>query len=220
MLRKHRMIGVKWALQHKMVLGDVDERYRGTSDDELAALAAHEPQAFPELLNRYYRIILYKVAHVKACGMDADDLMQEASLGLYSAVQSYTGQEDASFRTFAGVCIDNRLRSAIRNSARDKNKPLSHYMELSDYYKQEDAFSAADAGTDPEATVLIDESVAELRQRLRELLSEREYQVFTQYHLNDCSYEDIAKSLDMDAKAVDNALQRVRRKLKNALLRD
>jgi len=93
-------------------------------------------------------------------------------------------------------------------------------MERSDYYKQEDAFSAAEAGADPESTVLIDESVAELRQRLRTLLSEKEYQVFTQYHLNDCSYEDIAKSLDMDAKAVDNALQRVRRKLKNALLRD
>ncbi len=202
-----------------MVLEDVNERFRGIPDEELAALAAQEPQAFSELLGRYYRIILYKVANVKACGMDADDLMQEASLGLYSAVRGYSDRESASFRTYAGVCIDNRLRSAIRNSARDKNKPLSHYMELSDYYRQEDAFSAADAGTDPEATVLIDESVAELRQRLRELLSEKEYQVFTQYHLNDCSYEDIAKCLGMDAKAVDNALQRVRRKLKNALSR-
>ena len=203
-----------------MVLEGRNDRFSGVSDDELAAMAAHDPQAFPELLNRYYRIILYKVAHVKACGMDADDLMQEASLGLYSAVRSFSAKENASFRTYAGVCIDNRLRSAIRNSARDKNKPLSHYMELSDYYKQEDAFSAADAGTDPEAMVLIDESVAELRQRLMELLSEKEYQVFTQYHLHDCSYEDIAECLGMDTKAVDNALQRVRRKLKSALFRD
>ena len=207
-------------MPHRIVPEDISELYRGVSDDELAALAAHEQQAFPELLNRYYRIILYKVAHVKACGMDADDLMQEASLGLYSAVRSFSAKENASFRTYAGVCIDNRLRSAIRNSARDKNKPLSHYMELSDYYKQEDAFSAADAGTDPEAMVLIDESVAELRQRLMELLSEKEYQVFTQYHLHDCSYEDIAECLGMDTKAVDNALQRVRRKLKSALFRD
>jgi len=214
------MIGVKYGLPHSMVLEDLNDRFSGVSDDELAAMAAHDPQAFPELLNRYYRIILYKVANVKACGMDADDLMQEASLGLYNAVRSFSPREEASFRTYAGVCIDNRLRSAVRNSARDKNKPLTHYMELSDYYKQEDAFSAAEAGADPESTVLIDESVAELRQRLRTLLSEKEYQVFTQYHLNDCSYEDIAKSLDMDAKAVDNALQRVRRKLKNALLRD
>lgn len=203
-----------------MVLEDTGDMYRGVSDEELAARASVEPQAFPELLSRYYRIILYKVAHVKVCGMDADDLMQEASLGLHNAVRTFSAQENTSFRTYAGVCIDNRLRSAIRNSVRDKNKPLSHYMELSDYYKQEDAFSAADAGTDPEATVLIDESVAELRQRLRELLSEKEYQVFTQYHLHDCSYEDIAKCLGMDTKAVDNALQRVRRKLKNALLRD
>ena len=203
-----------------MVLEDLSDRFRGVSDEELAALAVSDPQAFSELLSRYYRIILYKVASVKACGMDADDLMQEASLGLYSAVRSYSDRENAAFRTYAGVCVDNRLRSAIRNSARDKNKPLSHYMELSDYFRQEDAFSEADTGADPEAMVLIDESVAELRQRMKELLSEREYQVFTQYHLNDCSYEDIAKSLDMDAKAVDNALQRVRRKLKNALLRD
>ena len=213
------MIGVKWDLPHRMVLNDLSELYSGVSDEALAALAANDPQAFSELLSRYYRIILYK-ASVKACGMDTDDLMQEASLGLYSAVRTYSPEEKAAFRTYAGVCVDNRLRSAIRNSARDKNKPLSHYMELSDYYRQEDALSAADAGTDPEAMVLIDESVAELKQRLRELLSEKEYQVFTQYHLNDCSYEDIAKCLGMDTKAVDNALQRVRRKLKNALFRD
>ncbi len=207
-------------MPHSIVLPDVSDQFRGVSDDELAAMALHEQQAFPELLNRYYRIILYKIASVKACGMDADDLMQEASLGLYNAVRTFSKGESASFRTYAGVCIDNRLRSAVRNSARDKNKPLTHYMELSDYYRQEDAFSTADAGTDPEATVLIDESVAELRQRLKKLLSDREYQVFTQYHLNDCSYEDIAKCLGMDAKAVDNALQRVRRKLKNALSGD
>jgi len=203
-----------------MVLWDVGNRFDGVSDEELALMALKEQQAFPELLNRYYRIILYKVASVKACGMDADDLMQEASLGLYSAVRTFCAKENTSFRTYAGVCIDNRLRSAVRNSARDKNKPLTHYMELSDYYRQEDAFSTADTGTDPEATVLIDESVAELRQRLRELLSEKEYQVFTQYHLNDCSYEDIAKCLGMEAKAVDNALQRVRRKLKKSLSGD
>ncbi len=209
------MIGVKDGLQHRMVLEDVADRYLGVSDEELAALSAREPQAFPELLSRYYHIILYKVAHVKACGMDADDLMQEASLGLFSAARSFSAGQAASFRTYAGVCIDNRLRSAVRNSAREKNRPLSQYMELSDYYRQEDT---ADAGADPEALVLIDESVAELKQRLRELLSEREYQVFTQYHMHDCSYEEIAGCLGMDAKAVDNALQRVRRKLKKALV--
>ncbi len=204
-----------------MVLEDAGDRYYGVSDEELAALAVNEPQAFSELLNRYYRIILYKIAGVKACGMDADDLMQEALIGLYGAVSTFSPAEGAAFGTYAGVCIDNRLRSAVRNSARDKNKPLTHYMELSDYYRQEeDAFSTADKGTDPEATVLIDESVAELRQRLKKLLSDREYQVFTQYHLQDCSYEEIAKSLGMDAKAVDNALQRVRRKLKKSLSGD
>ena len=205
------MIGVNYSLP-------LNRSLSGLTDEALAALAAREQQAFPELLNRFHNIILYKIASVKTCGMDADDLMQEASLGLYSAVRTFSAGKNASFRTYAGVCIDNRLRSAVRNSARDKNKPLSHYMELSDYYKQEDAFSTTDAGTDPEAMVLINESVAELRQRLQTLLSEKEYQVFTQYHLNGRSYEDIAKCLGMDAKAVDNALQRVRRKLKNALL--
>jgi len=206
------MIGVKYSLP-------LNTSFDGFSDDELAVLVAQEQQAFPELLNRFHNIILYKIASVKTCGMDADDLMQEASLGLYDAVRSFSADKNASFRTYAGVCIDNRLRSAVRKSARDKNKPLSHYLELSDYYKQEDAFSSADAGTDPEAMVLINESAAELHQQLQKLLSKKEYLVFTQYHLNGCSYEDIAKSLGMGSKAVDNALQRVRRKLKNALLK-
>lgn len=204
-----------------MVREDVGDIFGGVSDEELAALAkAKQPHAFPELLNRFYQLMLYKVANVRArgssFGVDMDDLMQEASLGLHGAVVTFSPDEGASFRTYAGVCIDNRLRSAMRKSAREKNKPLTHYIELSDLCEGEDALDKADAGADPEAQVLIGESVSELRAHMRALLSDNEYNTFTQY-LSGCSYEDIAKSLGTNTKAVDNALQRVRRKLRDSL---
>ncbi len=196
---------------------DTGNLFIGVNDEELARLAAEKyPQAFTELLNRYTRLMLYKISCIKPSGDEAQDYMQECSLALLDAVESYSGEGKASFRTYAGVCIDNRLRSVLRRSESDKNKPLSGYLELSDYLSRSEINGEVSGGTDPEEQILIRESIAELHGQLREKLSELEYKVFTMY-LAGRSYQDIANNLGIAEKAVNNALQRVRRKLKPGL---
>ena len=200
-------------MPHDFVREDVGQLFCEVSDEELSAMAHEKDQkAFSELLNRYTEVMLGKIAYIKPCGMDADDIMQECSLGLLDAVNGYKTDGGASFRTFAGVSMDNRIKSAVRSGARDKNKPLSCYVELSNYYASE----RADGCTDPEELVLIQESVAELRGYMVSLLSDTEYHVLDSY-LSGASYDAIAAELGICAKSVDNALQRVRRKLRRAV---
>lgn len=195
---------------------DTGNTFIGVSDEELVCLAAEKhPQAFSELLNRFTRLMLYKISCVRTTGDEAQDLMQECSLALLHAAESYSTDGKASFRTYAGVCIDNCIRSAMRRSASEKNKPLSGYMELSDYLSTSEGNGEVSGGTDPEEQILISESIAELHQRLKAELSELEYKVFTMY-LAGRSYRDIAESVGIAEKSVNNALQRVRRKLKTS----
>lgn len=204
-------------LQRNFVREDVGDMFLGINDEELACLAKNKhPHAFSELLNRYTKLMLYKISCIRPDGSEADDFMQECSLALLDAVDSYSSENKASFRTYAGVCIDNRLKSVLRKSVSEKNKPLSGYVEINDYFSSSEAGSAVSKGSDPEEQILVRESVTELRQRLAEQLSKTEYEVFSMY-LNGRSYEDIAKSIGVSQKTVDNALQRVRRKLKVGL---
>lgn len=204
-------------LQHEFVREDVGDMFLGKSDEELARLALKkQPHAFSELLNRYTRLMLYKISCVRSGGSEADDFMQECSLGLLDAVESYSAEEKASFRTYAGVCMDNRLKTALRKSASEKNKPLRGYVEISDYLEGSDADNTLGRGINPEEQMLINESAAELKQRLKELLSKKEHEVFSLY-LSGRSYEEISKAMGVSLKTVDNALQRVRRKLKAGL---
>ena len=204
-------------MQRNFVREDVGDMFLGINDEELARLAEKKhPHAFSELLNRYTRLMLYKISCIRPGGLEADDFMQECSLALLDAVGSYSSENKASFKTYAGVCIDNRLKSVLRKSESEKNKPMLGYVEINDYLESSEAGSAVSKGSDPEEQILISESAAELRQRLTELLSKTEYEVFSMY-LNGRSYEDIAKSIGVSQKTVDNALQRVRRKLKAGL---
>jgi len=188
--------------------------FLGVSDEELVRLAAEkQPHAFSELLNRYTKLILYKISRIKPVADETEDYMQECSLALLKAVGSYSAEGKASFRTYAGVCIENCLLSVLRSEESDKNKPLSGYMEISDYYSRTDISGEVSGETDPEEQILIRESVEELQQQLKKRLSELEYKVFTMY-LAGRSYHDIAEYFGISEKAVNNALQRVRRKLK------
>lgn len=198
---------------------DVGGMYVGVSDGELAAMAAaKKPLAFSELLNRFTGLMLMKISFLRPRGMDANDLMQECSLGLLDAVGSYRPEAGASFGTYAEVCIDNRLRSAMRRAGREKNRPLEQYLELSELGGESEAeLSEHEPGMqNPETALLIRESTAELMGQIRALLSDIEYKVFTLY-LSGNSYIGIAGQLGTSEKAVDNAIQRVRRKLRKTV---
>ena len=204
-------------LQRDFVREDVGDMFLGTTDEELARLVMEkQPHSFSEMLNRYTRLMLYKISCIRSGAAEADDLMQECSLGLLDAAENFSAEGAASFRTYAGICIENRLKTVMRMSGSEKNKPLRGYVEISDYLEGSDADDTLGKGVDPEEQILIKESVSELRQKLKELLSKREYKVFSLY-LNGCSYDEIAKKVGISPKAVDNALQRARRKLRVGL---
>lgn len=200
-------------MHSKFCRDDTSSLFIGVTDEELVSLAAKKhPNAFSELLNRYTRLMLYRISCIKPVSDETEDYMQECSIALLDAVESYTPGK-ASFRTYASTCIDNRLRSVRRSANSEKNRPMSGYLEINDYLAQPDVCNEAAPLSDPEEQMMISESISELHQRLRARLSEREYKVFTMY-LSGRSYDYIAASLGMTRKSVSNALQRVRAKLR------
>jgi len=191
---------------------DTGDAFDGVTDEALAELVVKKhPNAFSELLNRYTKLMLHKISCTHPAVSEMEDYMQECSLALLRAAQSYSGDGKASFRTYAGICIENRLRSIQRSTNSDKNRSLVGYVELTDYLS--DIGDETSDEADPEAMMIIRESVREQQLLLRERLSQLEYRVFSGY-VAGMSYQEIAGTLGLSEKAVNNAMQRIRRKLK------
>ena len=204
-------------MRSDFVREDISDFFCGVSDEELAKRASEgQSDAFSELLNRYTGLIIYKILCKKPVGEDTDDYMQECSLALLDAVKGYCVGGAASFKTYASVCIQNRLISLKRSQEREKNKPMADYVEISDYLSQSSASEQTARDSDPEEQLLLSESIKELRKSLSEKLSGFEFKVFSLFY-EGCSYDEIAKALGVPKKKVDNALQRIRHKLKDFL---
>ena len=143
--------------------------------------------------------------------LEADDLCQEGLLGLLDAVRNYREDGGASFRTYAGVCITNRIIMAYRWAAGRKNFPLNNFVPLSEEGASCGVFAGEEAN--PEKMLVEEEDLLLLKRFISRGLSKMERQVLMLY-LGGYSYKEIADSLCITSKAADNALQRVRRKLK------
>ncbi len=163
--------------------------------------------AFEEMTARYQGLISHISSRYSAAGFDHADFMQEGLLALLSACKSYNADESkASFRTYAGVCISNRFLSVIRSAATKGAIPFDRIDSIDD-------IEIADSNrTNPETLIIEQESSNQLRQLIRDKLSELEMKVLRLY-LGGKSYADISKSLSVSPKSVDNALQRIRKKL-------
>nr|WP_319488372.1 sigma-70 family RNA polymerase sigma factor [uncultured Caproiciproducens sp.] len=184
------------------------------TDSQLACLVSSgNSDAFVELTGRYMSLIRVKAAPFRCTMLEADDLCQEGLLGLLSAARTYDSDGKAGFKTYAGVCINNRIIMAYRTAASRKNLPLNNFVSLSDSGAQMDM---TDCTSDPEILLMDSESYKTMQLRMKELLSKLEQQVLMLY-LGGCSYHDIAEKLNVTSKVVDNALQRVRLKLKQLL---
>lgn len=188
------------------------------ADEALCTLAASGDRIAEEaLVMRYHRLVRICARPYFLAGGDSEDLIQEGMVGLLAAIREYDSGKAASFRTFAEVCIKNRLISVIKAAARDKHIPLNNYVSFEtplfsgngDHY----AYGAADQlQEDPEAILLGREAFQERMRALEGQLSGFEASILRLY-LNGLSYSEIAAEVNKSPKSVDNAVQRIRRKV-------
>ncbi len=190
-------------------------------DNYLIALAKQgRPDAYDKIVRRYYGFVRLKASSYFLIGGDADDLIQEGLVGLYKAVRDYRSDRESSFRNFAELCITRQIITAVKTSTRNKHTPLNEYVSFS----QTPSASGGDGDPtldemlpgptvhDPVNQVISSEELHSLVGCLSSVLSELESSVLSLY-LDGHSYEAVSDRLDCDTKTVDNALQRVKRKV-------
>ena len=197
-------------------------KYEELTDEELIALLRDgDQEAMEKLLNKYKEMVLKKAKSMYILGGDSDDLIQEGMLGLFKAVRDYDCGRDASFRTFAQLCVTRQLYTAVTASSRKKHLPLNTAVSLSrpvreDGGEEEEEFLdclEADASSNPEVYLIGQEDMERLEEKIEKELSPFEKQVL-ELHLTGMGYVEIAHVLNRDEKSTDNALQRIRTKLK------
>ena len=184
------------------------------SDEQLQSLAASRQSGAEEALaERYIRLVRVCARPYFLIGGDSEDLIQEGMLGLLSAIREYDPEKGASFKTYAEVCIHNRIQSAIRSAGRKKHAPLNDGIPLDDVLSDESKSQGAQYfQRSPEEQVLARETEKEFSSIYSRCLSRFEAGILDLY-LDGLSYQEIAVSIGRNIKAVDNAIQRIRRKL-------
>ena len=168
----------------------------------IAQAAAGDQEAFALLVHRMMPLIHSQIHHCRCAGIENEDLAQEALMGLLAAVRTYREDGGAAFTTYATTCIRNRLLTVVRRngSLADREVPMEDSPEL------------PDVTADPALRLQEQEELDNLLQKIRTRLTDTEYRVLL-LRLSDCSYAEVAAQLGITAKAVDNAVQRMRRKL-------
>ncbi len=202
----------------------MENRYRECTDEELLdRLRDGEVGITDYIMNKYKYLVRNKAQSMYILGADGDDLIQEGMIGLFKAIRDFDCGRDASFFTFAELCISRQMYKAIQTSKRQKHEPLNTYIPLYSGESSEGAESGDLAETlsstkelNPEEIVIDRESAAELEESIGKQLSVFEGQVLDLY-LTGMNYIEIAKVLGKDEKATDNALQRVKAKAKKIL---
>lgn len=189
-------------------------------DGFLIALAKQgNADAYDRLVRRYYGFVRLKASSYFLAGGDSDDLIQEGLVGLYKAIRDYRTDRESSFRNFAELCITRQIITAVKTASRNKHAPLNQYVSFA-----QTPAASGDAETtledvlpgpiseEPAERVIASEELSALVQCLGSVLSELESNVLSLY-LDGHSYEVIGEKLECDTKTVDNALQRVKRKV-------
>ena len=187
-----------------MVVPNTDDLSLPGEAELLSLAQAGSEEAFTLLVAQCEPMLRAQVAHFRFSSADAEDAAQEGLLGLLSAVRSFDSSRDASFRTYASTCVRNRLLSFWRRRVRAAEVPMEDVSAVADEIAQAD---------DPAAQMMEREAAAQMLERIKSALSRREYAVLLRY-LDGLPYTVIATQLQMTTKAVDNALQRARAKLR------
>jgi RNA polymerase sporulation-specific sigma factor len=186
----------------------------------LVALAKQgSPVAYDRIVRRYYGFVRLKASSYFLAGGDSDDLVQEGLVGLYKAVRDYRSDRESSFRNFAELCITRQIITAVKTATRNKHTPLNQYVSFStspassmDGEPTLDEILPGPTAHDPVNQVISSEELRSLVACLSTVLSDLESRVLALY-LDGHSYEAVGDRLGCDTKTVDNALQRVKRKV-------
>ncbi|MDE6916726.1 MAG: RNA polymerase sporulation sigma factor SigH [Lachnospiraceae bacterium] len=202
--------------------------YEGLSDEELIdRLRSGERQITDYIMDKYKNLVRKKAKSMYILGADNEDLIQEGMIGLFKAVRDYDPGRDASFYTFADLCISRQMYKAVQASRREKHTPLNTYISLyADMAESESDGNSTElvnviasaVETNPEQLMIDRENVADIEAIIEKELSSFEKQVLDLY-ITGMSYSQIARVLSRDEKSTDNALQRLKAKLRRAVKR-
>ncbi len=203
----------------------MNSEWESLTDEELIErFRSGEQMIMDHLLEKYKKLVKNKAKSMYILGADSEDLIQEGMIGLFKAIRNYDFGRDASFYTFAELCISRQMYSAIRASKSQKQMSLNTYISLNtmpfdsdgpENMTLADVMSSGESG-DPEELFLDKERVEYLERKIEEELSDFEKQVLDLY-LTGMSYSQIAKVLGRDDKSTDNALQRLKAKIRRLL---
>lgn len=179
-------------------------------------------QALNQLILKYKGFVRGKARTYFLIGADREDIIQEGMIGLYKAIRDYRPDKLSSFKMFAELCVTRQIITAIKTATRQKHIPLNSYVSLDKPIYDEESdrtlidIIAEDELGDPEKLLINREKNGDMEIKMREVLSELEQEVLNLY-LDGCSYQEISLKLNRHVKSIDNALQRVKRKLERYL---
>ncbi|CCJ34532.1 MULTISPECIES: RNA polymerase sporulation sigma factor SigH [Caloramator] len=192
-------------------------------DEEIVAMAQEGNKSAEEyLINKYINYVKAKTKSYFLIGADKEDIFQEGMIGLFKAIRDYKNDKLSSFRAFAELCVTRQIITAIKAATRQKHVPLNCYLSLNKpVFDEESERTLIDVLSslhisDPEEVIISKEERKKIEKKMRESLSDLEIEVLKCY-LKGKSYQEIACDLDRHAKSIDNALQRVKRKLEKLL---
>jgi len=193
------------------------KQYDGIKDEELISRFKNgESEILDYLMEKYKNMVRKKARTMFLIGGENDDLIQEGMIGLFKAVRDYQPDKDATFQTFASICVDRQIYNAIQSSNRQKHQPLNSYVSLSEQGGENEEHLGDTWVENPESIIIDQENVENLEQEITTTLSPMENQVL-EYYLAGNGYGEIAELMGKTPKSIDNALRRIRTKIKEQL---
>ena len=212
-------------MQNENIYYTTDKFINLTDEEIISQIRQGNEQALTYLLNKYKNLVQNKVSRYFIIGAEKEDIMQEGMIGLYKAIKNYDTEKQNTFKTFANMCIERQLITAIKTSNRQKHIPLNSCVSLnvSAYTNEDDnniqLIEIYDDKTveDPLDTMMKKEYYKEIQNALDNSLSDFERKVLDRFIKGE-SYETIARKVDAPVKSVDNAIQRIRKKANKQLL--
>ena len=202
----------------------VNQGFESMTDEEIVALAQQdgEDAALEYLLNKYKNFVRAKARSYFLIGADHEDIVQEGMIGLYKAIRDYREDRQSSFRAFAELCVTRQIITAIKTATRQKHIPLNSYVSLNRPIFEEDSdrtlldVITEETPSNPEEMLIDRENLSVIEGRIGSLLSDLEKQVLVRY-VEGKSYVEISEEMNRHVKSIDNALQRIKRKLQKYL---